>query len=129
MASVESGSHTISLRVMGRGVGGSLCHLYVDPVVPTDRFAAEGGHCSAGVGRRIGDCRLASFDCPLVWDGGLLSSRRSLLGQPQGLVVPPLLRDGELRVSGLLLQGLQETSTRDDHNVSLAMIGAKYENC
>src|ERR1035441_426599 len=137
MATVEQGSHTISLLVMGCSVDGSLRDFYVDPVVPTDRCVAEGGYCSAGVGRRIGDCRLASFDCPLVRNGGLLFVRRSFPSQPQGFVVPPLLRDGELRISGLLLQGLQETSAtgecarftlrgRPDHAVSKTVSSERY---
>src|SRR5208282_1582929 len=117
MATVEQCSHTISLLVMGRSADGSLRDFCIDPVVPSDRRVAEGGYCSTGVGRRIGDCRLASLDCPLVWNGFLLFIRRSLPGQPQGPVVPPLLRDGELRISDLLLHGLQATSARCDRSI------------
>jgi hypothetical protein len=69
---------------MGCIFGRHLRDFYVDTVVPPDRYIAERGYCPTGVGRRIGDCWLSSFDCPLVWDGGLLSVRRYFAGQPQG---------------------------------------------
>jgi len=111
---------------MGCIVDGSLRDFYADPVVPTDRCFAEGGYSSAGVGWCIGDCRLASFDCPLVWNGGLLFVRRSFPSQPQGFVVPPLLRNSKLRIGSLLLQGLQEAGGCD-YGSGLTVVGAKSD--
>ncbi len=105
---------------------GSLRDFYADPVVPTDRCLAEGGCCSAGVGRRIGDRGLAGFDRHLVWNGGLLFVRRSLPSQAQGFVVPPLLRHSKLRIGSLLLQGLQEASGGCDYRSCLAEVDEKH---